>query len=79
MNGWTTGGGHSLKTRVQQTDQQTNTYTKRQPNSEAPSKLSAVENTVNRMLYLILGAQLVITSVSLAAYLVWNRVRSGGV
>lgn len=26
------------------------------------------------MLYLILGAQLVITSVSLAAYLVWNRV-----
>jgi len=35
-----------------------------------------VEHVVNRMLYLILTAQLVITCVALAAYLVWNRVRA---
>lgn len=29
---------------------------------------------VNRMLYLILAAQLAITVISLACYLVWNKV-----
>ena len=42
--------------------------------SEAPSKLSSVEHMVNRMLYLILAAQLAITAISLACYLVWNKV-----
>ncbi len=46
-----------------------------QNSREAPSKLSAVETTVNKMLYLILTAQLVLASVSLACYTVWNQVR----
>lgn len=46
-----------------------------QNSREAPSKLSAVENTVNRMLYLILTAQLVISTIALVCYTVWNKVR----
>jgi len=38
----------------------------------APSKLSTIEVTTNRLLYLILGMQILLVSVTLGAYLVWT-------
>lgn len=46
-----------------------------QNSREAPSKLSTVERTVNKMLYLILTAQLLLATVSVICYTVWNKVR----
>ena len=38
----------------------------------APSKLSTIEVTTNRLLYLILGMQVLLVTVALGAYLVWT-------
>lgn len=38
----------------------------------APSKLSTIEVTTNRLLYLILGMQIFLVTVTLGAYLVWT-------
>jgi len=38
----------------------------------APSKLSAIERTTNRLLYLILGTQVVLVTTVLILYVVWT-------
>lgn len=43
----------------------------------APSKLSTIEQTTNRLLYLILATQVLLVAVTLAAYLAWSSERAG--
>eukprot|EP00624_Nannochloropsis_granulata_P007655 evm.model.NODE_8908_length_28186_cov_23.573193.5 len=46
-----------------------------QNSRKAPSKLSTVEVTVNKMLYLILIAQLALAIASVMCYIIWNKIR----
>ncbi len=43
----------------------------------APSKLSTIEQTTNRLLYLILATQVLLVTLTLIAYLAWTSDRAG--
>lgn len=40
----------------------------------APSKISSIEVTVNRMIYFILGADLLLTSAATLGHALWQRL-----
>lgn len=42
----------------------------------APSKLSTIEKTMNNLIYIIFSAQVLLSTISLVCYLVWNSYHS---